>query len=240
MRDDEDRGEFDYEAMAIGHLRESGTFASWEDWFTEKGLGVLNRPIVVRRIYDKFHEHFFLSEVDAIWSYLKAQKLKDHKGFFMKLLTDATPEEVEDYIRKVKRFQELQKLSGHNMDPAGIEHQLRVRDEFICAHMQERRTIEWMMAKERLTRTEVLEIWDRLRPGMDCPGIRREGPDDWQSVVEAPGSWRRPEESDSLRQERGEKFKAAHERKAERRRELGQPALERPCPEELTLEDFGI
>jgi hypothetical protein len=232
MHDDQD--DYDYEAMATGHMRSSGTFLEWEDWFTEKGLGVVQSDRLVRGIYDRLHDRFFLSELDQIWAYVGRQKLKDKRSFFIKAL-EKPAEDIEVILRKVQRYEELRKLRGHNMDPASAERQIRLRDEFICDHIQERRTVEWMMTKEKMTRADVLEVWDRLRPGMDCPGINREGPDDWRDVMDAPQNWRNHDATKVLHDRGVEIAMEASKRKAAARHARG---INRTDPEELTAGDI--
>ena len=230
------------------------TFADWETWFTLRGLFMdssqgaetAHRVLSARGVT--------LSDVGAVWEWVQAKRgLDSPESFFTSKILK--PTDFVTLVSKVRRFKtDGEKPAQRNMERDQAVEERRLRDEWIAAHVQERRTVDWVMRKEMMLRSEVLAVLDRLAPHAVKDEWRHGVGSPWELPDEFQDCWRREDEAALIRKERGELFTAAAGRKVARRKAAGQPlpgATERRTdsngqtttalvtPEDIQPTDFG-
>jgi hypothetical protein len=188
---------------------------------------------------------------DVVWlhQYFRETETRmgDVGGLVAKRMSTGTEwrDLLQDIRRVSNRKASVEADAAAKVYESAAAQEERLQREFVVAAIQERRTVEWIMMREKLPRSRILR-WLVA----DAPYVVQEpwyaGPEHWDELPrEFPENWRRHDEAAAIHQERIAGFTAAHRRKAERRRAAGQPPpplfLDDPAadPEDMAPADFA-
>ena len=231
--------------MPDGSGTVQSTFEDWEQWFTLRGL-YLDSSAGAASAFRSLGSTVTLPDLDVVWSWVQAKRgLDSTESYFMAQVNK--PGAFLKLVAKVRMFQaDGAKPAMRNMGRTPQqEHDDEVRDEFIAAHCQERRTVEWSMRREKLLRSEVIAILVQRCPYFVTAEMYEGPPSPWELPDTIVESWRREDESDIIHQERVALFTAAAARKEANRRAASQPMPGEKdrnglpvTPEDICIADF--
>jgi len=222
------------------------TFPDWERWFTLRGL-YLDSDDGIHRAHQALAGQVSVEDLGVVWDWVQSKRgLDSPESYFLAQV--AKGQAFLQLVAKVRMFQsDGAKPAMRNMALTKQQvHDLRVRDEWIAVHCQERRTVEWVMRREKMMRSEVIAVLVRLCPYFVTEAMYEGPASPWELPDDIVENWRRHDEADVLRAEKVALFTAAATKKVDRRKAQGHPIpgqrnrTGKPVtPEDLTPADIN-